>query len=181
MSGNLFIDNKIKQIPITEAELMKTRFTWIYFLGFSCQSCDCFMIHLKKWKEIHKNRDTAWHCVLFCQLCLDSAEAIWMEVVLFCVPAWQSWAPQTLSLDLQLGIQASQVAQGVKYLPAMLETWVQSLGLEDPLEKERQPTPVFLPGEFHGQRSLAGYSPWSGKESNTTNTHTGIFFFLSPT
>jgi len=90
MSGNLFIDNKIKQIPITEAELMKTCFTWIYFLGFSCQSCDCFMIHLKKWKEIHKNRDTAWHCVLFCQLCLDSAEAIWMEVVLFCVPAWQS-------------------------------------------------------------------------------------------
>ena len=114
MSGNLFIDNKIKQIPITEAELMKTRFTWIYFLGFSCQSCDCFMIHLKKWKEIHKNRDTAWHCVLFCQLCLDSAEAIWMEVVLFCVPAWQSWAPQTLSLDLQLGIKASQVAQIVK-------------------------------------------------------------------
>ena len=27
-----------------------------------------------------------------------------------------------------------------------------------------QPTPVFLPGEFHGQRSLAGYSPWSRKE-----------------
>ena len=27
-----------------------------------------------------------------------------------------------------------------------------------------KPTPVFLPGEFHGQRSLAGYSPWSGLE-----------------
>ena len=27
-----------------------------------------------------------------------------------------------------------------------------------------QPTPVFLPGEFHGQRSMAGYSPWSCKE-----------------
>ena len=115
---------------------MKTCFTWRYFLGFSCQSCDCFMIHLKKWREIHKNRDTAWHCVLFCQLCLDSAEAIWMEVVLFRVPAWQSWTPQTLSLDLQLGIQASHVAQAVKYLLAMLETWVQSLGLEDPLKKE---------------------------------------------
>ena len=38
------------------------------------------------------------------------------------------------------------------------ETQVQSLGWEDPLEKEMQPTPVFLPGEFHGQRSLAGYS-----------------------
>ena len=33
-----------------------------------------------------------------------------------------------------------------------------------------QPTPVFLPGEFHGQRSLAGYSPWDHKEPDTTNT-----------
>ena len=30
------------------------------------------------------------------------------------------------------------------------------------------PTPVFLPGEFHGQRSPAGYSPWCCKESDTT-------------
>ena len=34
--------------------------------------------------------------------------------------------------------------------------------------REWQPTPVFLPGEFHGQRSLAGYSPWGCKESDTT-------------
>ena len=40
-----------------------------------------------------------------------------------------------------------------------------SLGQEDPLEEEWQPTPVILPGEFHGQRSLAGYSPWGCKES----------------
>ena len=31
-----------------------------------------------------------------------------------------------------------------------------------------QPTPVFLPGEFQGQRSLAGYRPWSLKESDMT-------------
>ena len=31
-----------------------------------------------------------------------------------------------------------------------------------------QPTPVFLPGKFHGQRSLVGYSPWDGKESAMT-------------
>ena len=31
-------------------------------------------------------------------------------------------------------------------------------------ESERQPTPVFLSGQSHGQRSLAGYSPWCGKE-----------------
>ena len=45
----------------------------------------------------------------------------------------------------------------------MEETWDQSLGQENPLEKE-----VFLPGEFHGQTSLAGYSPWGRKESDTT-------------
>jgi len=39
------------------------------------------------------------------------------------------------------------------------EAWVQSLGQEDPLEKEMEPTPVFLPGKSHRQRSLAGYSP----------------------
>ena len=31
-----------------------------------------------------------------------------------------------------------------------------------------QPTPVFLPGESHGQRSLMGYSPWGRKESDTS-------------
>ena len=34
--------------------------------------------------------------------------------------------------------------------------------------REWQPTPVFLPGEFYGQRSLAGFSPWGRKESDTT-------------
>ena len=56
-------------------------------------------------------------------------------------------------------VGASLVAQMVKNLPAMKETWVQSLGWEDPLEKEWQTTPVFLPRESHGQRSLANYSP----------------------
>ena len=37
-----------------------------------------------------------------------------------------------------------------------------------PWRKEWPPTPVFLPGEFHGQRSLEGYSPWGRKESDTT-------------
>ena len=49
------------------------------------------------------------------------------------------------------------VAQTVRNLPAKRETWVQFLGQEDPLEKERA-TPVFLPRESHGQRSLTGYS-----------------------
>ena len=46
---------------------------------------------------------------------------------------------------------------------------VRSLGREDPLEERaRQPTPVFLPGESHGQRSLAGYSSQGHTESDMT-------------
>ena len=56
----------------------------------------------------------------------------------------------------------------LKNQPAMWETQVQSLGKEDPLEKGMLPTPVFLPGESHGQRSLAGYSPWGCKEQDMT-------------
>ena len=60
------------------------------------------------------------------------------------------------------------VAQRLKRLPAMQETWVQYLSREDPLEKEMATTPVFLPGESHGWRSLVGYSPQGHKESNMT-------------
>ena len=60
------------------------------------------------------------------------------------------------------------VVQMVKHLSTMRETQVQSLGWEDPLEKEAATTPVLLPGESHGWRSLLGYSPRGGKESDTT-------------
>ena len=70
------------------------------------------------------------------------------------------------------------MAQMVKNLPAIQETWVRSLGSiflrirkilwrrewQPSIFGVGNPTPVFLPGEFHGQRSLMGYSPWSCKE-----------------
>ena len=62
----------------------------------------------------------------------------------------------------------SLVAQTVKRLSTMQETWVRSLGWEDPWRGKWQSTPVLLPGKFHGQRSLVGYSPWGRKESETT-------------
>ena len=55
----------------------------------------------------------------------------------------------------------------VKKPPVMQETWVQSLGREDLLEEGMEPTPVFLPEESHGQRSLTGFSSWGCKESDT--------------
>ena len=63
---------------------------------------------------------------------------------------------------------ASLVAQRLKRLPAMRETrfnpWVGKL----PWRRKWQTTPVFLPGESHGQRSLAGYSLRGRKELDTT-------------
>ena len=50
----------------------------------------------------------------------------------------------------------------------MQEIQFLSLGGEDPLEEGMQPTPLFLPGESHGQRSLEGYTPWGHQESDTT-------------
>ena len=50
--------------------------------------------------------------------------------------------------------------------PAKQKRLVRSLGQEDPLEKEMETTPLFLPGKFHGQRNLAGYIPW-GQKSQT--------------
>ena len=49
--------------------------------------------------------------------------------------------------------RASLVAQMVTNLPTMWETWARKI----PWRRDWQPTPVFLPGEFHGQRSLGGY------------------------
>ena len=52
------------------------------------------------------------------------------------------------------------------------DPWIRKI----PWRKKQQSTPVFLPGEFHGQRSLAGYSPWGHKELDTTKwlTHTQL-------
>ena len=58
---------------------------------------------------------------------------------------------------------ASLVAQLLKNPAAMQETWVQSLGWEDPLEKGKATHSCILPGEFHGL-----YSPWGHKESDVT-------------
>ena len=75
------------------------------------------------------------------------------------VPLQYSWA----SLLAQLVKNPfSLLAQPVKN-SIMWETWVQSLGWEDLLEKGRLPTPVFWPGEFHGL-----YSIWGHKESDMT-------------
>ena len=74
--------------------------------------------------------------------------------------------------SLQLGEGASQVVLMVKNPPANardIEMQVLSLGWEYPLEgRAWQLCLVFMPGESHAHRSLAGYSPWGHKESDMT-------------
>ena len=78
--------------------------------------------------------------------------------------SWQS--------PLELGsLGASQVmlvkkepsCQSRRYKGYRFNSWVGKI----PLRRSWQPTPVFLPGESHGQRRLAAYSPWDHKESIT--------------
>ena len=50
--------------------------------------------------------------------------------------------------------------------------WIRTI----PWRRKWQPAPVFLPGKFHGQRNLAGYSPWGHKESDMTErTRTQVY------
>ena len=62
-----------------------------------------------------------------------------------------------LILDLFPGSSA------IKNLSAVWETWVRSWVIQIPWMRAWQPASVFLLGEFHGQRSLAGCSPWGPK------------------
>ena len=69
---------------------------------------------------------------------------------------------------------ASLVVQVVKNLPAMWETWFNPWVGKISWRRERLPTPVFLPGESHGQRSLRGYGSWSCKELDTKTLSVAI-------
>ena len=90
------------------------------------------------------------------------------------VPAWR--IPGTgepgglLSMGLcRVGHDWSDLAAA-----AMQETWVQSLGWEDPLEKGKVTTPVFWSGEFHGL-----YSPWGCKELDSERCSLSLFYVLN--
>ena len=81
--------------------------------------------------------------------------------------SWERSSPASLRMVSPI-VRASQVALVVKNLPVKCRRrkkirfypWVGKI----PCRRKWQPTPVFLPGESHGQRSLVGYSAWSHKK-----------------
>ena len=73
---------------------------------------------------------------------------------------------------------SSLVAQTVTYLPATQGPWFGPQVRKIPWRRDWLPAPVFLPGEFHRQKNLVGYSPWDCKDSNMTGQLTLSHFFF---
>ena len=121
-------------IPISMPYLTMFYLKWPSFLYLSIHTM-FFIIQLK---------------ILIHQCCLNSIFHQMITALL--------WINNVLSIAL-LGFPGGSV---IENLPANEETWVWSLGEEDPLERKWQPTPVFLPGKFHGQ-SLVGHRLWGRK------------------
>ena len=113
-------------------------------------------------------------CFLTCiQVSQEAGQVVWYPISfrIFHSLLWPtsrgkvflSWVP--LSVGTSQGDQWQRICMPVQEIQ---ETWVWSLGREGPLEEGMTPTAVLLPGESHGQRSLAGYSPWGHKELDMT-------------
>ena len=80
--------------------------------------------------------------------------------------------------SLYLYLRASQVVPVVKNPPAIagdIEIRFNHWFGKIPWRRPWQSTPIFLPGESHGQRSLVGYSPWDCKELDTTEACTHLY------
>ena len=84
---------------------------------------------------------------------------------------------KTFLRNLNRGFPSSSVGKRIclQCKRPRFDPWVRKI----PWRRKWQPTPVFLPGEFHEQRSLACYSPWDSKESDTIVWLTFTFHFFS--
>ena len=117
--------------------------------------------------------------VAFCQFHLSTKRALTraqipMNKNFALVSTGKIVLPHLALADIYTFYQASLEAQLVKNPPAMRETWVQSWVRKIPWRREWLLNSVFLPGEFHEQRSLAVDSPWGRKGVGhgwVTNTH----------
>ena len=89
---------------------------------------------------------------------------MWVSRGLICMNIWD---PFTLPHGLPGGLSGEESAhQGRRCKRCQFSPWVGKI----PWRRKWLPTPVFLPGASHGQRSLVGYSPWAHKSRTQTNT-----------
>ena len=97
-----------------------------------------------------------------CHSLLQNTSQLWCWRRLLRAP-WKARRPNQCILkeiNPEYSLEGLMLKLKLQYFGHLIETWVRSLGQEDPWRREWLPTPVFLPEASHGQKSLAGYSPW---------------------
>ena len=72
-----------------------------------------------------------------------------------------------IHMYVNMGVPGASVVVCLPNRRCGFDPWVRKI----PWRRKWQPTPVFWPGKFHGQRSLVGYSPWGHNESDTQQQH----------
>ena len=98
-----------------------------------------------------------WFDLLAVQETLKSLLQVWHAAVHGVAKSWTRLSDWT---ELNWEWQWTSTCQCRRNKRCQFDPWVRKI----PWRRAWQPTPVFLPGEFHGQRSMAGYSPWGHKE-----------------
>ena len=76
---------------------------------------------------------------------------------------YSPWGYKELEMTEQLSLSLSTVKNLLQWGRLGFSPWARKI----PYRREWKPMPVFLPGEFHGQKILGGYSPWCPEGSNT--------------
>ena len=149
---------------ISLAAQSKTRFPLVLFSGVRIPGSD-LDVRLLTWRAFDR-----FGSLLRCLVC-----RVLCTFACLCLPCpsslcswWRGWTWGTRLIPRLLLVIWSLVAQMVRICLQCrrpgFHPWVRKI----PWRREWQPTPVLLPGQSHGQRSLVGYSPWGLKESNTT-------------
>ena len=135
----VFMDPNFQAIP------QNTDIRWHLLLGFIWTSCSAWWIWIIR---VHSS-DSILPSGLWIQ---ESKFKFWWDLrqVCFGLPRWHS--------------DKEPICQCGRRKRCGFDPWIGKI----PWRKKWQSTPVFLPGESHRQRNLAGYSPWGSKESDMT-------------
>ena len=118
---------------------------------FQDTSCPCHRLPMETWASV----SLLWAQLLICQV--KRTNTLWFYLMTLSANIyWILWEWFIITYVNCSILSRLSNQQQQNLLFALKLSWI--------LEKEWQPTPVFLPGKSHGQRSLAGYSPWGHKE-----------------
>ena len=106
------------------------------------------------------------------QLALIFNDKCWTS---FHISSWKTWTSSFTAAWYSI-VRLPRWLSGKAFGCHSQETWVGKI----PWRRKQLPSPVFWPGKFHGQRSLAGYSPWVTKSWTWLSMHAGWWYSIVP-